>query len=89
MQEILVDSKVAGIEKWVRRCLYFSRILSISEHLSFFIIGAKYSRKEYRRDLWITDLYVLGKTIVVALLVFLPERLLAAGAWIVSYLLVA
>jgi hypothetical protein len=87
LQEILVDSKVAGIEKWVRRCLYFSRILSISEHLSFFIIGAKYSRREYRRDLWITDLYVLGKTIVVALLVFLPERLLAAGAWIVSYLL--
>jgi hypothetical protein len=86
-QEIWVDSKVAGIEKWARRFLYFLRILSISEHLSFFIIGTNYSRKEYRRDLWITDLYVVGKTIFVALLAFLPERLLAAGAWIVSYLL--
>jgi hypothetical protein len=65
-------------EKWARRSLYFSRILSISEHLSFFVVGARYRREDYRRDLWITDLYLVGKTIVVALLTFLPERLLAA-----------
>jgi hypothetical protein len=65
-------------EKWARRSLYFSRILSLSEHLSFFVVGARYRRGDYRRDLWITDLYVVGKTIVVALLTFLPERLLAA-----------
>lgn len=87
MQEIWADPKLVGIEKWARRFLYLSRILSISEHLSFFVIGAKTSKEQYRRDLWITDLYVVGKTVVVALLACLPESLLTAGAWIVSYLL--
>jgi hypothetical protein len=68
LQEIWADPKLAGIEKWARRFLYFSRILSISEHLSFFVIGAKISKEQYRRDLWITDLYVVGKTVAVALL---------------------
>ena len=87
LQEIWADPKLAGIEKWARRFVYFSRILWISEHLLFFVIGAKTSKEQYRRDLWITDLYVVGKTVVVALLAWLPESLLTAGAWIVSYLL--
>jgi hypothetical protein len=87
LQEVWRDSKVAGIEKWARLSLYFSRILSISEHLSFFIIGAKYSREQYRRDLWLTDSYVLGKTIVVGLLAFLPASLLPVGAAIATYFL--
>ena len=46
LQEIWADPKLAGIEKWARRFLYFSRILSISEHLSFFVIGAKTSKEQ-------------------------------------------
>src|SRR5262245_48904902 len=84
-RKIWLNSKFVGIEKWTRRGLYFLRILSLSEHLSFFIVGAKFSRAQYRRDSWITDFYVVGKTILVALLIFLPDCWLSV--WLATYLL--
>src|SRR4051794_11736158 len=88
LQEIWIDPKVTGIERWTRLFLYSSRILSISEHLSFFLIGPKYTSDQYRRDLWLTDTYVVGKTIVVGLLAFLPASFLPVGAAIATYFLV-
>jgi len=66
----LKESHIGGLEKFFCFVLYFLRLGSISEWLSFCITGGRTSGADHAGDRLIVDWYVVLKTFVVGLLLF-------------------
>lgn len=88
LNEIKANAEIGGLEKVFALLFYSSRLVLISEWLSFCIVGAIRGKADKDKDRCITDLYVALKTIFVALSVALP---LEPVSWVMravlSYLL--
>jgi hypothetical protein len=66
LKQIGRDPNVIGLEKWVDVLLYFSRIISFSQWMSFCFAGARETPEDKNCDVMIVDFYVIAKTLAVA-----------------------
>lgn len=87
LRKLARDPKCLGIEKWVYLSAYTLKITSIVEWSLFCATGGSRDPEDGRRNVLIVDWCVIGKTIVVAALVWVPQEYLFFAAIVAGYLL--
>lgn len=78
LDELRRESEKGGLERCFYFILYRLRLASLSEWISFCITGLRETADDHAKDRLIVDWYVVSKTFLVAVLLFLvPAKTLS------------